>query len=114
MFQATIRMVIPPKKRGEVLQILSSMAERCRFEQGCLSCRVYQDVELEPVLMVEQQWENGEDLDRHLRSEGFRKLLLVVEMSLERPEIRFDEISRSTGVETIEKAIGSPRETGRE
>jgi hypothetical protein len=30
-------------------------------------------------------------------------------MSLEPPEILFDEISRSTGVETIEKARSSPR-----
>jgi quinol monooxygenase YgiN len=90
-----------------VLEILSSVAERSRFEPGCMACRVYQDVEVEPVIMLEQLWESREDLERHLRSEEFRKVLLVVEMSLESPEIRFDEISSSTGVETIEKARNS-------
>jgi len=104
MVHATIRMLIPPRKRGEVLEILSSLAERSRFESGCISCRVYQDAEAEPVLMLEQLWESEEDLDRHLRSEEFRKVLMVVEMSLEPPEIRFEEVSRSTGVETIKKA----------
>jgi quinol monooxygenase YgiN len=104
MVKATIRMTIPAKRRGGVLEILSSVAERSRFEPGCLACRVYQDVEAEPVIVLEQLWESREELDRHLRSDEFRKVLLVVEMSLEPPEIRFDEISGSTGVETIEKA----------
>ncbi len=104
MVHATIRMLIPSKRRGEVLEILSSIAERSRFEEGCINCRVYQDVEAEPVLILDQLWESKEDLERHLRSEEFRKVLLVLEMSLEPPEVRFEEVSRSTGVETIEKA----------
>jgi quinol monooxygenase YgiN len=104
MFHATIRILIPPKRRGEVLDILSSVAERSRFEEGCINSRVYQDVEAEPVCMLDQLWESGEDLERHLRSEEFRKVLLVLEMSLEPPEIRFEEILRTSGVETIEKA----------
>ena len=112
MVKATIRMMIPAKRRGGVLEILSSVAERSRFDPGCIACRVYQDVEVEPVIMLEQIWESREVLDRHLRSEEFRKVLLVVEMSLEPPEIRFDEVSSSTGVETIEKARNVP--SGRE
>jgi len=108
MVHATFRMLIPPKRRGEVLDILSSVTERSRFEPGCISSRVYQGVEAEPVLMLDQLWESGEDLECHLRSEEFRKVLLMVEMSLEPPEIRFEEISRATGVETIEKARSSP------
>ena len=104
MVNATIRMTIPAKRRGGVLDILSSAAERSRFEPGCIACRVYQDVEVESGILLEQLWERKEDLERHLRSEAFRKVLLVVEMSLEPPEIRFDEISTSTGMETIEKA----------
>ena len=87
-----------------MLEILMAMAGRSRFEHGCISCRLYQDVEVKPEFMLEQLRKSGEDLERHLRSEEFRKLLLVVEMSLEPPEIRFEEVSRSSGVETIEKA----------
>ena len=92
MVHATIRMLIPPKRRREVLNILSSLAERSRFEPGCISCRVYQDVEAEPVFMLEQLWMSREDMERHMRSEEFRNVLLVVEMSLEPPEIRFEAL----------------------
>ena len=99
---------MPPKRRGEVLEIISSLAERSRFETGCISCRVYQDVEIEPGIMLEQLWMSGEHLDRHLRSEEFHKILLVMEMSLDPPEIRFDEVSGTSGVETIERARNAP------
>ena len=104
MVHASIRMLISPKRRGEVMEVLSSLAERSRFEPGCIDSRVYQDVQVEPAIMIEQLWESGEDLERHLRSEEFRKVLLVVEMAVEPPEIRFDEILQSTGFEAIEKA----------
>ena len=104
MVHATIRMLIPPKRRREVIEILSSLAERSRFEAGCIGTRVCQDVEVESAILIDQLWKSGEDLERYLRSEEYRKMLLVVEMALEPPEIRFDEISRSSGVETIEKA----------
>jgi hypothetical protein len=61
-------------------------------------------VDSEPVFMLDQLWVSGEGLEGYLRSEEFRKVLVVVEMSLEPPEIRFEEVSRSTGVETIQKA----------
>ena len=56
--------------------------------------------------MLEEVWRTGEGLDLHLRSEEYRNLLLVLEMALKQPEIRFDTISSSTGIETIEKARG--------
>jgi quinol monooxygenase YgiN len=49
-------------------------------------------------------WRSEEELERHLRSDDYQKVLLVMEMSLKQPEIRFDTISSSTGFETIEKA----------
>jgi len=109
MVRATIRMMIPSRKRDEVIEILSSIAERARFEPGCISSRLYHGVEVENVIMLEEFWRDEEDLERHLQSEDYRKVLLVVEMAVEPPEIRFDAISQSTGFETIEKARRSPQ-----
>jgi hypothetical protein len=61
-------------------------------------------VEVEPAILIEQLRKSVEDLERYLWSEEFGKLLLVVEMAVEPPEIRFDTISHSTGFEAIEKA----------
>ncbi len=54
--------------------------------------------------MLEEIWRTEEDLNRHIRSDEYLNLLLVVDMALKQPEIRFDIISRSMGMEAIEKA----------
>jgi quinol monooxygenase YgiN len=104
MVHSSIRMVIPHNKRVESQRILMSVVERTRVEPGCISCNLYQCIEDKHVMMMEGLWQSNEDLEHHLRSDDFLKVLLVVEMALEKPEIRFNSISCSTGVETIEKA----------
>ena len=104
MILATIRMTIPTQKSHEALTILRSMAEQCRDEPGCHRCRVYGDLLEKNVFMLEQVWRDAEELDRHLRSDDYRNLLLILETALKQPEIRFDTISLSTGIETIERA----------
>jgi quinol monooxygenase YgiN len=104
MIFATVRMTIPPKKRDEALRILRSTAEQCKLHSGCLGWHIYEDVQEDNVLMFEEVWRSEEDLERHLRSEEYRDLLLVMEMALKHPEVRFNTVSISTGIETIEKA----------
>ena len=101
--------MIPPKKRGEILRILRSMGTQYLDESGCLGYDIYQDLQKKNVLVLKQVWDSQEDLDIHLRSNEYRNLLLVLEMALKQPEIRFDFISSSTGIETIEKARGQAR-----
>ena len=109
MIQATIRMTIPPQKSGEVLRIFRSIADQCLDEPGCLSCHLYGDMQKKNVLMLKEVWRSEEDLNLHLRSDDYRNLLLVLELALKAPEIRFDTISSSTGIETIEKARSHAR-----
>ena len=78
-------------------------------ETGCLGCHIYGDLQEENVLILEEIWRAEEDLELHLRSDEYRNLLLVMEMALKQPEIRFDTISSSTGIETIEKARNHQR-----
>jgi quinol monooxygenase YgiN len=104
MVRSTIRMLIPLEKQSEALEILGSTIEQTQFEPGCINCRIYRGVEDVRAVMLEELWTSGEDVQRHLRSEKYRKILLVVEMAEESPEIRFDTIAESSGVETIEKA----------
>jgi len=91
------------------LKILRSIAEQCKDDPGCLSFHIYGDLQEENVLMLEEVWMSEEDLDLHLRSDEYRNLLLVMEMALKHPEVRFNTVSTSTGIETIEKARSHAR-----
>lgn len=106
MMRSTTRMSLPQQKYKEALEILRSIAEQSLVQPGCLSSHLYTDLEEKNTLLMENLWLNWESLERHLRSEEYRNLLLVVEMAIECPEIRFDTIADSAGIETVEKARG--------
>ncbi len=101
----TIRMRFAGGKRKEAQDILASLIERVKIEEGCLSCCLYQDALETNTLMFEAAWSDEENLKKHLRSDEFRKALLVVEMAIEPPEIRFGRIACPTGKRTIEEVL---------
>jgi len=99
-------MKIPAKKHAEVLRILKGIAEQNRVRRGCLGCRIYNDAEEENVIMYEEMWRSEDELKNRLQSNEYNKLLLVAEMALQNPEIRFNTITKQSGLETVEKARG--------
>jgi quinol monooxygenase YgiN len=106
MILATVRVAIPPLRRGEVLKALKSMVKETMFRSGCLSSRLYHDEIEEGVFVCEQVWKNQDDLDLSLRSDDYLHMLLVMELAGEPPEIKFQTISETAGIEVIEKARG--------
>ena len=103
MVLSTIRMTIPVEKQNDALRIIRSIAVQSRDDRGCISCCVYRDIEDSNVLMLQGNWKDKDNLGLHIRSDEYLNLLLVLEMSLKQPEVIFDTISSSTGIETIEK-----------
>jgi quinol monooxygenase YgiN len=102
--QATVKMVMPADRIDEAVQILHSIAERTRVEAGCFDCCVHRDTGDECVLVFEQTWNTEDAMLRHLASEEYRNVLLVMDMCSEQPMVRFDTITGSTGLETVEAA----------
>jgi quinol monooxygenase YgiN len=102
MIRSTIRMLIPFEKQFEALRILGFMIEEIQFESGCIGCYLYKGVEDDRVIMLEELWLAEEDVRRHMQSKKYSKILLVIEMALEFPEVRFDLISETRGFEIIE------------
>jgi quinol monooxygenase YgiN len=109
MIQESIRMSIPSQKSEAILGILRSVLERSKDDPSCLGCHIYGDLDEKNVLMLEGLWSTEEALEHHLRSDEYRNLLLALELAVRRPEIRFNTIAGSTGIETIEKARGQAR-----
>jgi quinol monooxygenase YgiN len=104
MFRSTIRMTLSAERIGEAIGILNRVVERTRVEPGCDGCYLYRDAQEESVVTLEEIWSNKEQMDRHLRSPDYQQLLLVMEMASAAPEVRFDTVVSSTGIETIERA----------
>jgi quinol monooxygenase YgiN len=98
----TVRVKIPSGQRKEVYAILGPMIERTKLEEGCLSCRLYKDVFARQWIMFEEIWVDEASLQRHLHSDEFRVVLIVVEMASQAPEIRLDTLANPGGLREIE------------
>ncbi len=106
MVVSTVKVLVVAQKRDEALQIVRSYIGPVCAQPGCISSRIYQDVNDPNTLTLFEEWKTREDLDRHLRSNDYRKILALMELSSEPPEIRFDSVSHLGGLGVIEEARG--------
>jgi quinol monooxygenase YgiN len=104
MVHTSIRMELPAARVREALDILRPVAERARIEPGCLSCHIYRDVQQEHTIMLEEVWNSREELQEHLSSADYQRVLLVIEMAKGQPEIRFSTVTDVSGVAVIVEA----------
>lgn len=106
--RSIIRMKIPLDMHNEALEILGRVSDQARFEPYCISSRLYRGVDEVRAIMLEELWESGRDIVQHLKSDTYRRILLVIEMAEEPPDIRFESITHAGGVEVIQQARNKP------
>src|SRR5262249_11467959 len=101
---ATVTIVSPPNQRQGFAQALRSVVGPTRVEPGCLFCHLYEDVEVPGSFTLVEDWVSPADFERRLRSEAYRQLLLLMELSLEAPVIQFHSVSSTAGMDAIRAA----------
>jgi quinol monooxygenase YgiN len=102
----TLKIVPLPDRRGEVLEILRSVQGPMLAEPGCTGCHIYEEPGPEEAVVLVERWESDAALQTHIRSEAYRRILGAIELSGAAPEICFDHVSVSEGMEKIEQARG--------
>src|SRR4030043_812768 len=111
----TLKMIVQPERRGDFLETMRGMLEPSRVERGCLSYRLYEDVENRNAFVLLEEWATQEDLERHISKDNQRHLLALIDLLSEQPELRFNTVSHTAGMDLIEdilKTDGSRREEG--
>jgi len=100
----TLQLVAPPDKRAEILQTLRSLVGPTHAERGCLGCHVQQDASDPNLLTFSEEWNCQADLDRHMSSSEYRRLLAVMDMASSLPQVKFFTVSDVAGLERIAQA----------
>lgn len=103
MIIATLSIQAVTKNRKEILKTLRSLLGPTQVMPGCLRCCFFQNMENKNEFCLLEIWESKTDMDRHIRSEQYRTILALMGMSSEPPEIKFNEISHTAGMELIER-----------
>ena len=107
MIQASLRIVAPEGNREEILGVLSRLKGPTEVLEECRACRIVEDVDDMNVLTYLVTWETQEDLEEHLRSDRFRRLLPYIEMSREPPEVDFSTIEEVRGIEFLVEVLSA-------
>jgi|WetSurMetagenome_2_1015567.scaffolds.fasta_scaffold939564_1 quinol monooxygenase YgiN len=104
MIRCTLRLLVPEAHRRQVVASLTPLIGWTRVEPGCRACHLLADLEEPRAIVLAEEWDTQDDLDRHLRAEDYRRVLEAIELSQEAPEIRFDTVETSGGFEVVEAA----------
>jgi len=106
MINVTIKMTVPADKRNEILLAITSLLVQIRGDQDCISCHFYQDVEVEDVVIIEQEWKTNESFATHLRSGHFKVLRGAMKLLSIEPEIMVNNVVTSESLEAIAATQG--------
>ena len=107
MIQASFRLVAPEGKRQEFRDVLLHVKGPTGAFAECRACWICQDLEDDHVFTYFVQWDTQEDLESHLRSERFRRLLPYIEMSVEPPVVSFGSIEHIRGIEFLVEVLSA-------
>jgi quinol monooxygenase YgiN len=94
-------MIVRPNRRSDLLEAMRGMLEPARVERGCLNYRLYEDVDNRNALILLEEWETQEDLERHISKNNQRRLLALMDLLSEQPEFRYDTVSHTVGMDLI-------------
>ncbi len=104
MLLGTLRMKAEPAKREELLRIMRATIGPTRVMRGCISCLLSRAVDDDNLIAVHTRWGSRDDLNAYLRTREFKGLLVAMDLLQEPPEVTFDNVSHSEGLEMVEKA----------
>ena len=102
MILSTLRMIVRPERRRDLLETMRGMLEPSRVERGCLSYRLYEDVENRDAFILLEEWETQADLERHISKDSELQLLSLMDFLIEKPELRFNTVLHTAGMDLIE------------
>ena len=111
MIMLSLKISSPPGKRSELLKSLKLLTSPVVVEPGCLTCLVYEDTKSLGDFLVIEEWQNQDDLAKHLKTALFKKLLAVTEISSSAPQIRCEEVNNTDGVKYIQSLMDGNTET---
>lgn len=100
--QLTVRLVAAPERLADIVRTLHRVVMRPTQQlAGCQFAQVY--LRMDEPLRVDyvEEWDDAESLRPHLSGERFGRLLELLEMATEAPEVSFRCITETHGIEYV-------------
>ena len=106
MIIVTLRIKVPGNRRREILDSARLITGPTTVQAGCISCKFYQDMDDPDSMLFVEEWSSREKYEHHVRSDTYRIILSLMDLSDSPPEIKLNSISQTEGLEAIEAMRG--------
>jgi quinol monooxygenase YgiN len=103
MVVAMLRIPLHPSRHAEVLEVLRSVQGPVLSQPGCKAYHIYQETGYDPAVVLVERWASKAALESHIRSKSYRRVLCAIELAGGPPEVSFDVVSATEGMELIER-----------
>ena len=101
MVRLVVALTAPASGADQLLHALRLLASPTQIEPGCLGCRVWIDDAEERAVRYVEEWATEAALRLRVRSRSFTRLLEVLESAPTPPEIRFDFVTATRGLDYV-------------
>jgi quinol monooxygenase YgiN len=105
MIIVTLQLKTTPEKRWDVLKTIHALIGPTSVQSGCLHCAFYSDTRNDDEMILLEKWETYKDLERHIRTDEFRKIIATMEAVSLPPEINVYETDAIKGMDLVEKIL---------
>ena len=92
-------LAVSPSRAPRLMDALWSLMVPTRLEPGCLLCTAWS--EPDSTVHYLEEWATEQDMQRRVRSDTFTSVLGIVEAAEKTPEVRFDFLSSTRGLDYI-------------
>lgn len=97
----SMEIVAADQVRPALLRTLGSVLEPTRVAPGCLSVRLYSDLDKRKALVLVEEWESRDQFERNLDVVKLNAIVGAIELSSEAPVVRVDTVDREEGVDAL-------------
>jgi len=102
-----MKFFVPFERRIEAVELLRSMHGRLEIIPECKGFWIEQRESPCSHILYAEQWQSEEAIYEHIRSALYRRVLAVIELSRQAPEINLYFISQIKGMELIQELRGA-------
>jgi len=102
MYVVTLCINVPPKRHKDFMEAIHSFLEPCRVQPGCNHCSFYQEFDNSDSVILLQEWDSRDALEKHLKSREFRIILSIIDLSDLAPVYKLHTVSKIEGLEAVE------------
>jgi quinol monooxygenase YgiN len=103
MIVLILTLKVSPSDRKDVVSIFNTIAGSTSVKPGCKKVKLYSDIDDDDELLLIEEWDAMPGLERHIGSDDFRKIMAIMDMAIEPPDISFNTVTSIKGFELVEK-----------